>query len=261
MSPERQGQTSLRFNNPPVTETSVGFYFQKIEGWHLLHQGLLWEKYRTKYPELEILPTILDAAPQQGIHLNFNAPVLRTGFADSTKTKLVQIQDGLLLHNWRKTPEAPKYDRYEMVRSFLREDWNTFREYIRGASLKEPVVTRCEMSYFNHLVRGVEWKDFSDLSEIFTTWRGLSLPAASGTLQMAAFNVAYRVGKGTVNVVAQPGIRSNDGKEVIQLTLSSYVAPNSSQDDELFRSLDECHQNAGRAFIDFTTDKARERWK
>ena len=261
MSPQRQGQTSLRFNNPPVTETSVGFYFQKIEGWHLLHQGLLWSKFRTEYSELEILPTIMDAGPQHRLQLDFNAPVLRTGFSDSTRTKLVQIQDGLLLHNWRKTPEAPKYKRYEMVRSLFREDWNIFRGYLREASLKDPIVSKCEMSYFNHLVRGEEWKDFSDLSEIFTTWRGVSQPAASGTLQMAAFNVAYRVDRGIVNVAVQPGIRSNDGKEVIQLTLSSYVAPNNSEDEELFRTLDECHENAARAFVDFTTDKVRERWK
>ena len=75
------------------------------------------------------------------------------------------------------------------------------------------------------------------------------------------FNVAYRVDKGIVNVAVQPGIRSNDGKEVIQLTLSSSVAPNNSEDEELFRTLDECHENAARAFVDFTTDKVRERWK
>ncbi len=260
MSPHKQGQARLQLANPPVTETSIGFYFQKIEGWHLLHQGILWEKFRTKYPVLEFLPTILDA-PQQKIQLDFNSPILRTGFADTTRTQLVQIQDGLLLHNWRKTPEAPKYNRYEMVRSLLREDWKTFCSYLREASLKDPVVSRCEMSYFNHLVRGVEWKDFSDLPEIFTTWRGVSQPAASGALQMAAFNVAYRVGRGMVNVVAQPGIRSNDGKEVIQLTLSSSVAPNNSQEEELFQCLDECHEYAGSAFVDFTTDKARERWR
>jgi len=222
---------------------------------------MLWQKFRTKYPEIEILPTILDAAPQQTIRLDFNSPVLRTGFADTTKTQLVQFQDGLLLHNWRKIPEAPKYIRYEVIRSLLREDWNTFRGYLREASLKDPVVSRCEMSYFNHLVRGVEWKDFSDLPDIFTTWKGVSQPEASGTLQMAAFSVAYRVGKGTVNVAAQPGIRSNDGKEVIQLTLSSYVVPSSSQEEELFQCLDECHENAASAFVDFTTDKARERWR
>ncbi|HXY23940.1 MAG TPA: TIGR04255 family protein [Candidatus Acidoferrum sp.] len=260
MPRETQEPISLRFNNPPVTETSLGFYFQRIEGWHLLHQGLLWEKFRTKYPQLEILPTILDPGSTR-LQLDLNAPVLRTGFADSTKTKLVQIQDGLLLHNWRKTPEAPKYNRYEMVRDLLLEDWSIFCGYLRSASLKEPVVSRCEMSYFNHLVRGEEWKDFSDLPEIFPTWRGVSQPKSSGTLQMAAFNVAYRVDRGVVNVAVHPGIRSNDGKEVIQLTLSSYIAPSNSDNETLFETIDECHENAARAFVDFTTDKVRERWK
>jgi uncharacterized protein (TIGR04255 family) len=247
--------------NPPVTETSVGFYFQKIEGWHILHQGLLWKKFQTIYPELEILPTIVESAPQQRIQFDLNAPVLRTGFADTTRTQLVQIQDGLLLHNWRKTSEAPKYERYEMVCSHLRNDWGTFRDYLREEKLKGPVVSRCEMSYFNHLVRNEDWKEFSELSEIFTVWRALPASASYGTVQIAAFNVLYRLDSGTANVAVQPAIRANDGKEIIQFSLSSSVVPKSSEDEELFRCLDECHENAQRAFVDFTTDGARERWR
>ena len=125
---------------------------------------------------------------------------------------------------------------------------------------KEPAVSRCEVTYFNHLVRNEDWKDFSDLAEIFTPWRGV--PPSYGTVQMATFNVFYQLDTGFVNIAVQPGIRSNDGKEIIQFTLSSSVLPKNSENEELFRCLtDEAHENAQRAFADFTTEKARERWK
>jgi uncharacterized protein (TIGR04255 family) len=257
----RQGQIRMEFGNPPVAETAIGFYFQRVEGWNVLHYGALWERFRTKYPEYEFLPLILDSPPQPNIALDFASFPIRVGFADKTKTQLVQTQNGLFLHNWRKTADVPEYQRYETIRSQLRQDWNTLRDYLRERSLKDPAVTRCQMDYFNHLVRGEEWQDLSDLPKTFTVWRGLKQSGASGKLQMASFSVSYGVERGTVNIVVQPAIRTSDGKEIIQFTLSSSVVPANSEDEELFTSLDDCHNNAARAFIDFTTAEARERWK
>jgi uncharacterized protein (TIGR04255 family) len=260
VSPHKQGQVRLHFENPPVTETSIGFYFQRIEGWNVLHQGVLWDKFRAKYPVLEVLPPILDVAPQTKFHLDLSSPIMRTGFSNHEKTQLVQIQDGLLLHNWRKTTESPEYHRYEEVRQRLREDWSIFLSYLRQTSLKDPVVSRCEVSYFNNFVRNEDWKDFSELSDIFTVWKGLPQDSY-GTVQMAGFNVFYQLDSGIANIAVQPAIRSNDGKEIIQFTLTSSAPPRISEEEELFRCLDECHENARRVFVDFTTEKARERWK
>jgi len=258
---KRQGQAHVEFGNPPVAETAVGFYFERIDGWNVLHHGALWERFRAKYPDCEFLPTLLESTSSQpSTLLDVQSFPLRVGFVDKTKTQLVQTQNGLLLHNWRKAAGATEYPRYEAIQSQLREDWRTLKAYLGEHSLKLPTVTRCEMDYFNHLVRGEEWQDFSDLPKTFTVWRGIDR-SASGNLETASFSLSYRLDKGTVNAVAQPAIRTSDGKELIQFTLSSSAVPANSQDDELFACLDECHNNAARAFIDFTTDEARERWK
>jgi len=264
LSRQRQGKVQLGLRNPPVFETSVGFHFNRLEGWHVLHQGLLWERFREKYPEAEFFPPmpLIDAQGQMRVELNASSPIARTGFVNKAKTQLVQIQDGLLLHNWRKTAGSPEYMRYENVCSSFREDWTIFRKYLAEEGLKQPSVTRCEMTYFNQLVRGKDWEEFSELAEILVVCG--SLPPAHtsfGTVQIGAFNLAYNLTSGTVNVVVQPAVRASDGKEIIQFSLTSIATPKSSDDQELFRSLDECHENAQRAFFDFTTEKARERWK
>src|SRR5258708_5227293 len=258
---DQQGQFRIEFDNPPVAETAIGFYFQRIEGWNILHHGALWERFRARYPDYEFLPTLLDTPLQQNITLDLSSLPMRAGFVDKTKSQLVQTQNGLLIHSWRKTADVPEYQRYEAVRSQLRDDWDTLKSYLRERSLKSPTVTRCQMDYFNHLVRGEEWQDFSDLPKTFTVWRGLQQSAASGQLQVASFSVSYGVARGTVNLIFQPSIRTKDGKEIIQFTLSSSVWPTNSGDQELFSCVDACHNNAARAFIDFTTDEARERWR
>jgi uncharacterized protein (TIGR04255 family) len=261
VSSGKREQARVELGNPPIAETSVGFYFKRIDGWNAVHQGALWARFHSKYPELELLPPVVDAAPQTRVSFDIASFLVRTCFVDKTKTHLVQVQDGLLLHNWRKTTDSLHYQRYESMRELLREDWNNLREYVRERSFKIPSVTRCEMSYFNHLVRGEEWQDFSDLPKIFTMWRGVPESNASGTLQMASFAMSYRIERGTVNVAVVPAVRSTDGKELIQFSLTSSVEPNSSDDEELFRCLNDCHENAARAFIEFTTDQARERWR
>ena len=261
MTSSKRGKVALNLEDPPVVETSIGFYFNRIEGWNLLHQGVLGEKYRSKYPDVEILPTVFDPTQQQKFQLDLNAPVLRTGFSDPTKTQLVQVQDGLLLHNWRKTPEGPKYRKYETIRAFLQEDWNTFRLFLEERKLKGPTVTRCEVSYFNHIVRSEGWRDFSDLPKTFTVWKEFPLSTSGGVVQMAAFAVIVKLDDGTVNFGAQPAIRASDGKEIIQFSLTASAQPASSTDHDLFECLDVCHENVCRVFLDFTTEKARERWR
>jgi uncharacterized protein (TIGR04255 family) len=257
-------QTGMELGRAPVAEASVGFYFQRIEGWTPVHQGALWEKFRAKYPGLEILQPVVDVTPPTPpvtLVTDFASFLVRTCFVDTTKSQLVQSQNGLLLHNWRKSTDAPDYQHYEGLCSMLREDWNKLRTFLRERDLKSPLVKRCEISYFNHLVRGQEWQDFSDLPKIFNVWKGCSESASTGKLQMASFAISYRLEKGTVNASVQPAIRSTDGKEIIQFTLSSSGEPADSHDPELFRCLDECHENAKRVFMEFTTDQARERWK
>jgi uncharacterized protein (TIGR04255 family) len=107
------GQTSsVTFRNPPVAETSVGFYFARIEGWNPIHQGALWERYRQRYPELEVFPPVPIGNPESQrpeVQFDFLKFRVRTCFVNSAKTQLVQIQDGIFFHNWRKTPDAPLY--------------------------------------------------------------------------------------------------------------------------------------------------------
>jgi len=78
-SSSRQGQFPIEFQNPPVAEAAIGFYFQRIEGWNILHHGGLWERFRVRYPDHEFLPPLLDTPAQQNIMLDLSSLPIRVG--------------------------------------------------------------------------------------------------------------------------------------------------------------------------------------
>lgn len=117
------------------------------------------------------------------------------------------------------------------------------------------------MTYFNHIVRGEHWQNYSDLPRLFRAWRGFPSGSAFGNIELAAFNVVQSIGKGKVAVVVSPGIRTLDGKEILQMNVTATRVPEGSEDKHLFAGLDECHEIALKAFQDFVTEDALQRWE
>jgi uncharacterized protein (TIGR04255 family) len=254
--------SSMDFKNPPVVETSLGCYFNRIERWNVLHYGALWSRFRTKYPNQEFQPPVLPAV-QLPLNLQWTPGdaliPIRALFTDTANTQLVQVQSDLFLHNWRKTDKLSRYEHYDRILPLFREDWTVFTEFLKEHGLKHPSISRCEMSYYNHIVRGEDWQDFSDLPRLFSIWRGLS--PGTKNVEFVAFTVVQAFGKGKVTIAVNPGVRRLDGKEVLQMNITATRESQGSVDKDLFAGLDECHQNALNAFEGFVTDEALAKWE
>jgi uncharacterized protein (TIGR04255 family) len=250
------------FRRPPVVETSLGFYFSPLSLWSFVHFGALWEKFKNKYPKTEYKPPILPVQPQQLLMgTDIGKLPLRMCFVDDSSTQLVQVQNGCFFHNWRKTAETPQYQHYENIRPAFLEDWNLFCQFLDNNSIQRPNVSRCEMTYFNHLVRGEDWQTISDFPDMFPAWHigGNDVPLSK--IEMINLSVWYENSGGKVQVNVAPGIRQADGKEVIQLTVTGSATPSGSTGDELFQCLDVCHRSAVLSFVKFTSEQLQERWE
>lgn len=250
------------FDKPPVVETSLGFYFTPIPQWNVAHYGLVWEKFRQDYPNPEFKPPIGEMQLSFTPTADFTHFPLRAWFADNSSTQLVQIQNGAFLRNWRKTAGTPQYQHYEEVRPLLRHDWDRFQSFV-GSNLKQnPNVSRCEISYFNHLVRGQEWTDFAELPKLFAPWRGTTEEGFLAKPVMISFTAIFAIPQQvTVQFGIQPGLRQVDGKEVIQFTVTAQSKPLDQSNNGLFVSLDQCHEAAVRGFLELTTEEMQARWK
>ncbi len=252
------------FENPPAIETAVGVKFAPIAGWNVFHYGLLLQEFLEDYPVQELRPPIgnVPAIQFTASDADFSGMPVRCWFINQQSTQLLQVQNDCFLRNWRKTESSPDYLHYEFIRPRFQQDWSRFKAFLQKASLLPPDVWQCEVTYINQFVRGREWHDFNDLSELYPIWsKGNMSPLLTRT-QMATFATSYMLPNdlGTLHFLSQPGIRKGDGAEIIQLSVTALGRPRSSDDLDILGWLDAGREAVVQGFSDFTSETAHFIW-
>jgi uncharacterized protein (TIGR04255 family) len=253
------------FENPPAVETLMGVHFAPIEKWQGPYFGLFWSQIKKDYPKAEVQPPVV-AAPTPELVLSqfqsrFELPV-RCWFFNRDETRLIQVQNNLFLHNWRKVAHADKYLHYDDLRPIFEREWQAFRNFLDGEGLEAPAVQLCEVTYVNHIDRGSGWQTFADLSQVFPNWS----PQTSGNIlpapELVAINASYPLKDvdGRLQITAQPAVRQTDTKETLQLTVTARCKPASYSNQDIYRCLDEARKWVVLGFTDFTSNKMHEIW-
>lgn len=258
------GQRTLPdYENPPAQETWMSFAFAPLS-WHVPHFGAFWNEIRADYPKFEVHPPIgeisfaFSAAAPEAI---FNLPV-RCWFINEESNRLIQVQNNRFFHNWRRpTPDAP-YLHYEKLKPVFEKEWGRFCDFLSRHSLGAPNVLLCEVSYINHLSRGVGWDSFSDLSLVFPSVGSLDGKFV-GKPETALVNSTYvmPMNEGRLRVAIQPAVRQTDGKEIIQLAITASCRPGSPETAGLMRCLDYCREWVVRGFDDLTSAHMHSIWR
>jgi uncharacterized protein (TIGR04255 family) len=272
-TPDKKGAPLKRtlpdFECPPAVETCLAIHFDPLEGWKLRHFWLFWEQIRQDYPTIEVHPPL---AQGPIVALGFEAVdprkewdiPIRCWLMNNDRTRLIQIQNNLVMHNWRKTggPEAA-YLHYDEIRPVFQREWNRFREFLNAHQLTRPRITRCEVTYFNQLERGVGWQSFAALPDVTPNWSGRGSEGFLPPPQAAAIQVFYPMSQneGQLEIQLHPALRPTDGKELIQLTVAGRCKPASTEDSDLFSSLDLAREWVVRGFTDFTSAKMHRLWR
>jgi uncharacterized protein (TIGR04255 family) len=252
------------FADPPAVETAVGVRFAPIQGWNVFHYGLLLQIFREDYPAQQLRPpvgnhTISIPGPDE----DFSGIPVRCWFINSENTELIQIQNDCFIRNWRKTATSPEYLHYDFIRPRFQRDWSKFRIFLDDNQLPAPDVWQCEVTYINQFVRGREWHDFKDLSGLYRIWSNEIKTPLLAQPQMAMFAAAFGMPNraGTLQFVSQPGIRSTDGAEIIQLTVTALGRPRSSEEADILAWFDIGHAAVVQGFTDLTSEAAHAIWR
>ncbi len=173
------------YKKPPVIETALAVEFAPIRGWNIVQYGALWERFRARYPKVEVFP-----APQEFItrpQLDFANPPVRCFFIAAGDNQLVQIRSGAFVRNWRASQEDHIYPRYKTIRPSFEEDFQIFLTYLSEQGLGSPEIWKCEVTYVNHFLRGREWQApirslaDSSLARYACKLRGSLQPATTGS--------------------------------------------------------------------------------
>jgi uncharacterized protein (TIGR04255 family) len=260
MMPQR---TLPDYENPPAQETWLSFQFTPLK-WSIPHFGAFWNEIKTDYPKFEVHPPIgefnfqFDAMSPEAV---VNFPV-RCWFINETDNRLIQVQSTRFFHNWRRPSAEVPYLHYDDLRPLFRREWERFCDFAVRQDMGKPHVLLCEVSYVNHLERGIGWDQFSELSSIFPSlgsFRGREFLKEPETAAVHATYVMPEMG-GRLNISIQPAIRQADTKEILQLAITGSCQPPVDDVDELLKSLDACRSWVVKGFDDITSERMHKIW-
>jgi uncharacterized protein (TIGR04255 family) len=275
-APTRKNATRERtlpdFENPPAVETYLGVSFDPLKTWKIPHFGLFWSRIKDGYPKMEVHPPIALASPPraaQAFEFGIGGPQAelkipaRCWFINQDDSRLIQVQDNLFIHNWRRPGGSGKpYSHYADLRPIFEEEWRRFANFLGEQGLGKVNASMCEVAYINHLDRGAGWQSFADLSSVSPCWSGVTSGPFLPPPQAAAIRSFYTMKEpeGQLEISLLPAVRQTDAKEIIQLTVTGRCKPASPDSEEILSALDAAHKWVVRGFTDFTSPQMHEIW-
>ena len=163
------------FERPPVIEVVLSLQFEPLPKMQVQHIGLLWEKFKKRFPRVETKPPldpvaeIFDQKPVRPT-MRFQVgefPLFpRTWFVSESGGELIQVQADRFIHNWRKTGDESIYPRYDRIRKDFESALGTLVQFLREHSLGELKPNQCEITYINHILAGDGWNTHGDANRI-----------------------------------------------------------------------------------------------
>lgn len=263
------------FDRPPVEEVAIGIYFDPIAALDPVRLGLLWERWRNRYPhaeEQQSLPPVVRETfgqPSLGQTVFFGpAGFPRIWYQSGDRAQLVQVQRDRLVHNWRRLTATQAYPHYDALRPRFEEDAADFFSFITEQGHESPPIVQAEVTYVNPIPVGTDGSG-ALFARLIAPWSGkMSVPFRSEP-EDVALTLRYRIpdshGKpiGRLYVTVQPSFRQNPegrGEELILLQLFARGAPIGSDLTGALAFLDLGHDWLVHAFKAVTTPDYHHEW-
>ena len=264
------------FRRPPVIEVLLSVQFDPIEALQGPHLGLLWQKFRARYPRIEqhapISPRLerfgeaLASTPTARIEMVDKPPLPRSWFLNEVGTELIQIQEDRFVHNWRKRGEDDEYPRFEHIRDQFSEQLDVFCSFIAQEELGKFVPNQCEVTYVNHIVAGDGWEKHGELGKVFTVWKEGYSDDFLSEPETAEISVRYVIYNetnepiGRLYVISKPGFSTTDKKPILRLELSARGKPEDDSVASVLSFMELGREHIVRAFASITTKKMHKVW-
>jgi uncharacterized protein (TIGR04255 family) len=262
------------FTAPPVTEVILGVQFNNIAGFLTPHLGLVWERFKARFPKVEEYPPIPPTYETFGSHAQFAPNITvqftpvelpRVFFINESNTELLQVQRDRFLHNWRKVGAGDKYPRFERMIETFELGLTSFIDVITTEKLGAFTPNQCEVTYINQIPVAEDREGLTELIErVFpnqlanTTLDGLGRP------EDFRFLVRYVIRHkdspiGRLLVSADPARRA-DGVTILQLTLTARGKPFTPDISGAIDFLECGRLHVVRSFAKLTSSSMHEMW-
>jgi uncharacterized protein (TIGR04255 family) len=255
-------ETLPSYKRPPVDEVVCGFTFEPLRQFKIPHIGLLWEKFRNDYPNVQhAVPIATDTSLL--VDEITGIPLPRVWFISKADNELIQLQVDRLYYNWRhRGDDYPRYasiiTKFEMVKSAL----ESFMSELMLGTIKP---LECELTYINHIPKGQGWENIDDLPKILRdfTWQKQKhqfLPNPGNVAWQARFPLPD--GKGSLSVKLTQATRKVDGVPSLILELAAKGLGEEKTAKAIRSWFDVAHEWIVRGFTDLTETTIQQSiWK
>jgi len=251
------------YGNAPVVEVAIGVRFERLRKFRQAHFGMFWNQLRNDYPTTVDRPKkqnvalpVDGATPSFQFEMTDSAPTDLAWFISQDDTRLLQLQDDMLLLNWRKVNEVSPYPRFRELKPEFWRAWTL----LGSISDEQLTPVEVEVTYVNRV-------DSPDLS-FLNGFDASQLAATSDLQQIAQRNTAtYRVsGIGDQDgylTVETTKAHSTDGipHYLMSLSLRCHVHATESPQVSVGPVLDRASDLITRRFTALTTSEWHQTWK
>jgi len=262
------------FANPPLVEVALAAQFHPLEAFQTVHAGLLWQRFRERFPKVEEhepLPHVEEAfGPSRPGRLSIQVgeadrPAdMRVWFMNEAETELIQVQRDRFIHNWRRpggyAEGESEYPHYSRLREKFAENLALFEQFLASEELGQPVVNQCELTYVNE-IKALH-SEIAHIVTILAPPTGRSLPIPEDVTLRLRYVIPDEHGEpaGRLHVELQPAFRRISNDEAFVMNLTARGRPIGKGVDGVLRFLDLAHDWALRAFVDLTSEDMHLTW-
>lgn len=249
---------SPNFKNPPLNELVCGVQFDASK-WSLAIESDFFQAIKNDFPIVESklpLAIVFDSNSNGPTDMtSLVNPTSRSFFVEKSTNKIVQLQFGRIIFNWRKVEDGSSvYPRFNKVYGEFKAKFDLLTSVCSQHNVNL-VPNQFELTYVDH----IPVEDFSlsigDTSSIFRFLNPIDSAA-----DVDLFNLTYAISKkdlgSHLSTKIKSGIRNTDRKPVITLE-STMLGKNNLSMDEWF---DLSHQAINSYFLKIITDKAKAKW-
>jgi uncharacterized protein (TIGR04255 family) len=264
------------FSAPPLTEVILGVQFDSLERFLSPHLGLVWERFKSKFPHVEEHPPLVPVfetfgAPPQFVpsfafQVMSGAEMSRVFFINDDRTQLLQVQRDRFLHNWRKVDGGDGYPRFERMLETFEHGLRTFSDVIEGEKLGVVRPNQCEVSYINQIAAVPGEGLFSLIKKVFPGFAAETQLDELGNPEDARTLLRYVLRDNTGNpvgrllVATEPG-RRQDGTTILQVTLTARGQPAGPSFADVVSFLEKGRIAVVRGFTQLTSAAMHELWE
>lgn len=249
------------YKKPPVNEVVYGMRIRPSDKLLIPHIGLLWDKFRTEYPRLQHVLPIISPRGELLIDRITNTPIPRVWFINASDDELIQFQNDRFYLNWRKRKKERDYPRYEYMISNFETVFGVIKDFFSEFNLGELTPQEYELTYINHIPKGMGWEIIDDLPKVFSDFiwnkpKTRFLPSPTEVSWTAVFPIQEQ--KGTLITSLKQATRKEDE---LPLFVFELRARGFDSGDIVHNWFDIAHKWIVQGFTDLTTNKMHKIWE